>query len=1203
MVGPSSPPPPAGYQAFYSHHDPAQGHHGGCALFISTTQGVPFTPFNVNSPLEVVAGRVHLQRFYTICSVYLPPNTPVDREEINSLFHQLPSPFLVMGDFNGRHPLWGDSVTNPRGVMLAAAVEDLDLCILNSGEVTHYHTPSNSVSVLDLSLCSSDAFLDFSWRVTEDLCGSDHYPIVLASPEAVLSPCVPRWRVDRADWKSFRSLSKVECRIEEFEGVEEAVDYFTNFLQWSAEQSIPQTSGVLNRRPVPWWSEECRQAVVERRRAFGRFRRHKTDYYRDEYKRARARARRVLKEAQRTSFASYVSTLNSQTPMSQVWKRVHKIAGKYTPSPPPVLNVNGVTVADSAGVANTLAEAFAGVSRRASRPQNVRQELEREESNAPDFSSIGVESYNIPFTMRDIRTALSLCGDTSPGLDGIPYIMLRHLSDESLMFLLDIYNAMWRESFVPPTWKSAIVIPIPKPGKDSSIPLNYRPIALTSCMMKLLEKIVNTRLVWFLEKGGHLTPFQYGFRRSRSTTDALVQLESIICRAFAKKQHVVSVFFDLEKAYDTTWRHGIIRTLHAIGMRGNLPLFIRSFLQNRTFKVRVGTALSRLFTQEEGVPQGSVLSVTLFGLAINDIANNLPQDIHCTLYVDDFSISYASPRLDVAERHIQLALGRVTRWTDSNGFRFSSTKTVAMHFSRVRGAFRDPDLYLYGRRIPVVEQTRFLGIVFDSRLTWVPHIRDLKVACRKRLSLLRVLSHLSWGADRTVLLRIYRSLILSKLDYGCQVYSSATPARLRILESIHHAGVRLATGAFRSCPIPSLLVEAGVLPLDLHRQTVVSRFWYRTQSCPTNPTYTTLTDTSLDHVFSARKRCPQPLSFRAKELIGQLSLPRPDIATTELMPVAPWMFPAVHFCRSLPAAKSDLLGYVTRSLFLDHASQHDGCTPIFTDGSKSDAGVGFGAVFPGFTRCDSLPPYASIFTAELSAILLALRSLYPLQVGRYVIYCDSTAALSAVENIYSSHPLVTQIFIWILLCRRRGHVIYFCWVPAHVSVEGNERADEVAKAAALRPAHACPLPFKDLFPSIRSAILDVWQVRWEGVLATTKMGEITARAVRPWSNTCVRGRRDEAALARLRTGHTRLTHGYLMSRGIQPYCDDCLVPLTVKHLLVECPSLGDLRARYLSRCRGDDGTFRLSLILGEMCLSPGHDVLTFMEKANLLHLL
>ena len=124
---------------------------------------------------------------------------------------------------------------------------------------------------------------------------------------------------------------------------------------------------------------------------------------------------------------------------------------------------------------------------------------------------------------------------------------------------------------------------------------------------------------------------------------------------------MVGVFFDLEKAYDTTWRYGILHVLYSIGLRGNLPLFLQSFLRDRTFKVRDGTAFSGIYVQQEGVPQASVLSVTLFDLTINGIADSLPSDIHCSFYVDDFSISYASSRLHVAERHIQLALNRVTR--------------------------------------------------------------------------------------------------------------------------------------------------------------------------------------------------------------------------------------------------------------------------------------------------------------------------------------------------------------------------------------------------------------------------------------------------------------------------------------------------------------------------------------------------------------
>ena len=123
-------------------------------------------------------------------------------------------------------------------------------------------------------------------------------------------------------------------------------------------------------------------------------------------------------------------------------------------------------------------------------------------------------------------------------------------------------------------WRLATVIPIPKPGKDHAEPTNYRPIALTSCLCKTLERMINKRLIWYLESNNLLSRYQSGFRAGRSTNDNLVKLETFIRDAFVKKEHVVAVFFDLEKAYDTTWRYGIMKDIHKLGLRGRLPTFI-----------------------------------------------------------------------------------------------------------------------------------------------------------------------------------------------------------------------------------------------------------------------------------------------------------------------------------------------------------------------------------------------------------------------------------------------------------------------------------------------------------------------------------------------------------------------------------------------------------------------------------------------------
>ena len=219
------------------------------------------------------------------------------------------------------------------------------------------------------------------------------------------------------------------------------------------------------------------------------------------------------------------------------------------------------------------------------------------------------------------------------------------------------------------------------------------------------------------------------------------------------------MFFDLEKAYDTTWRHGILRDLHALGLKSRLPIFIKSFLAERTMQVQVGSTLSDLFEQKQGVPQGSILSKTLFNIKINNIVNCLDPKTDDSLYVDDFCICYRSK---------------------------SMSKTQCAHFCQLRKVHNDPELYLYGSLIPVVDEAKFLGVIFDRKLSFIPHTKYLKAKCLKALNLLKVLSHTSWAADRTILLHLYRSLIRSKLDYGAIVNGSARKSYLAMLDTVHH---------------------------------------------------------------------------------------------------------------------------------------------------------------------------------------------------------------------------------------------------------------------------------------------------------------------------------------------------------------------------------------------------------------------------------
>jgi len=116
-----------------------------------------------------------------------------------------------------------------------------------------------------------------------------------------------------------------------------------------------------------------------------------------------------------------------------------------------------------------------------------------------------------------------------------------------------------------------------------------------------------------------------------------------------------------------------MKDLHGSGLRGRLPTFIEGFLKNRQFQIKVGSNFSQLYDQEMGVPQGSILSVTLFGLKINSIIKSVAPGVECSLYVDDFLICYRSNYISIIERHIQRCLNELSNWADTNGFKFSTS--------------------------------------------------------------------------------------------------------------------------------------------------------------------------------------------------------------------------------------------------------------------------------------------------------------------------------------------------------------------------------------------------------------------------------------------------------------------------------------------------------------------------------------------------
>ena len=166
---------------------------------------------------------------------------------------------------------------------------------------------------------------------------------------------------------------------------------------------------------------------------------------------------------------------------------------------------------------------------------------------------------------------------------------------------------------------------------------------------------------------------------------------------------------------------------------------------------------------EEGVPQGSVLSVTLFSVAINNILEAVTPPVKCSLFVDDLAIYCTSYDAKSACQYLQRSINKITKWADENGFKFSFSKTVAVRFSRSKRMEEIPTITLKGVILPYEKEVKFLGMILDNKLTWASHIGNLKNKVRESLNILKVVSNFSWGADKKSLLRLYDSLCRSKL--------------------------------------------------------------------------------------------------------------------------------------------------------------------------------------------------------------------------------------------------------------------------------------------------------------------------------------------------------------------------------------------------------------------------------------------------------
>ena len=301
--------------------------------------------------------------------------------------------------------------------------------------------------------------------------------------------------------------------------------------------------------------------------------------------------------------------------------------------------------------------------------------------DATDRESFPNSLVFLPTDEAEVERLLLSLRSNSVGWDSISAKILRSYRHVIVPPLTYICNLAIQTGFFPQAFKKALIIPIHKSGPKDRVD-NYRPISILPSMSKVLEKIMNTRLIKFLESNKLLSPSQFGFRSGLSTANAVHELTDHIFNSLDKKNKCLTIFLDLAKAFDTVSVPLLLQKLERVGVRGLQHNLFSSYLSNRTQCVKVGSLVSDDLPVAIGVPQGSVLAPTLFLVYVNELCKlQLPNGL-ITAFADDTALTFSANSWEEVFRHAQYGFDTVINWLCAHRLTLNIQKTKYILFTK-----------------------------------------------------------------------------------------------------------------------------------------------------------------------------------------------------------------------------------------------------------------------------------------------------------------------------------------------------------------------------------------------------------------------------------------------------------------------------------------------------------------------------------------
>lgn len=1142
--------------------------HGG--VLIAVADHLHYLHIELKTQLQALAVKIFFgNRQYILINMYNPPGINLDLNSLQEILKE--ENVIFLGDFNAHHPMWTAKKSDQPGIELVKLCDNNNLALLNTSVHTYlYH--NGSTSLLDLSFVSAKIALDFNFVVETSMFGSDHFPVRISidSTEETES-AIPRINYRKINWIAFRQI--IENEFANYLIPTDVQQFYKQFVEKiissASRSSPPPSSRKRNRKSLPYWTASCRSAVSARNRALRIFQRSKKSEDGITYRQKKAIAQREIRSAQKTCWQNYCSSLTEASKLSSVWNMARKMTGKTSGRRAITLIKSGKPVTNSHDVAELFVEHYSNVSSNCNLSSDLlrrRQRLEKKwEKSASKFNS-KTASLNLPFTFFELENAIKFSKKkTAPGQDTITYEILKNLPKSCLDILLQLYNKIWETTQMPAEWKNSIVIPILKKGENPHEPGSYRPISLTSTICKIHEKMIANRLYWYFENNNLFKPEQAGFRRAHSTADQMLRLHDSIEKGFSHSHATLAVFLDFSKAFDMVWINGLLYKLRRLHIFGNLYCWIENFLSDRQICVRISDQTSSPKKLENGTPQGSVISPLLFLIMVNDFPDTEKYQIHASLFADDSAIWKTGKSFKFLFKKVQQSLDDIEKWCSKWGFLINLKKTVFMSFSRGRKPEADLSLTLKNQKLSAVDSFRFLGLTFTPTLNWKLHITTVAEKCHKALNLLRSVSSKSWGANKKTTLLLYNALIKSRLTYGGEILYTASSKDLQKLDSIQYQALRIATRALPGTPAIAIQNETGEMPLAIYRKQQLFLHFVNMKRSKLNPASECIHETWLNTYghLSQSHRLVSDICKPIKPIIDRIS----DVPVASSDPF--WDLAILHVDISLSekiCKKTENI-IVMKNLALEVMENYQSFTAIYTDGSKSGDKTGF-AFYSNTGKMTYIARFSgetSIFHAELSAILAVfqyiLGMISSLHSCAFAIFTDSLSVATYLKLNFTSFllPAADEIRKIFQILHKANIRIALIWIPSHVGLTGNEKADYYAKRA-LSDAESVIIPLKlsiiDAKHQVKSVILDIWQQFYD-----SKNHASLYKQVEPKVSNEIKyfnsNRQVDVIVTRLRLGRCLLNY-YLYQQKMSDTknCLSCKIPENIEHFLLYCDSNG-----------------------------------------------